>query len=51
MSDSKTFAKFVNIISDHLVKEEVAIGFTGLHGQGIRESIFRITKAKQKLIK
>jgi len=51
MSDSKTFAKFVTIILDHLVKEELAIEFTELLGQGIRESIFRMTKAKQKLIK
>ena len=51
MSDSKVYARFVTIISDHLDKKEVAIEFIGHHGRATRESIYRITKEKQKLTK
>jgi len=51
MSDSRIYAKFVTFISDHLARVEVTIEFTGRHGRVTRESIFRITKEKQKLTK
>jgi len=51
MSDSRICVKFVTIILDHLAKKEVAIEFIGHRGQVTRESIFRITRGKQKLIK
>lgn len=51
MSDFVIYAKCVTFISDHLAREEVATESTGRHGQVTRESIFRITKEKQKLIK
>jgi hypothetical protein len=51
MSDSKTYAKSVIIISDYPVREEAATEYTELLGRVTRESIFSVTKAKQKFIK
>jgi len=48
---SRTYAKFVIFISDHLIRGEVAIEFIGHHGRVTRESTFKITTAKQKLIR
>ncbi len=51
MSDSRIYARFVIIISDRPDKKEAATEYTGHHGWVIRESIFRIKKESQKLIK
>jgi len=51
MSALRIYTRFVTFISDQLVREEVATEFTGHHGQVTQESIFRITKEKQKLTK
>jgi len=51
MSDFVIYAKCVTTISVYRDKEEVATEYTKLLGRAIQESIFRITKEKQKLIK
>jgi hypothetical protein len=51
MSDSRIYAKFAIIISDHPGKKEAAIEFIGLHGWVIRESIFKTTRGRQRCIR
>lgn len=51
MSDLRIYEKFVTFISGHLVREEAATEFTGHHGLVTQESIFKISRVEQKLIK
>jgi hypothetical protein len=51
MSDSRIYAKFATIISDHHDKKEVVTEFTEHHGRVILESIFKTTREEQKCIR
>ena len=51
MFGSKTYVRSVTFTLGPLAREEVVIEFTRHLGQVLQESIFRITKEKQKLTK
>ncbi len=51
MFGSRIYAKSVSVISDQLVRVEVAIEFTGHHGRVTRESIFKTTREELKFIR
>jgi len=51
MFGSKTYVSSVTFTLDPLAREGVAIEFIGHLGRVLQESIFRITKEKQKLTK